>query len=661
MAGAVHAFPTSAASTLAVTIPFEDPALVLTAVFALVLLGPVVATLVRVPPIIALIAGGILIGPSGLGWVEREGAIETLGGAGLLFLMFTAGVELDLDDFADNRRAAGLFGVATFVVPMALGTVGHLLLGFDMAASVLLASCWASHTLLSYPVFQRLGVVTNRAVSTAVGATIITDVAALLVLVVVVAGDGGDLDVAFVASMLPKLVLAFAAILFGLPRLAMWFFRRAGRDRISRFLFVCVALYGSAAVAEIAGTEAIIGAFLAGLALNRLVPNGGLLMERIEFFGGTFLVPIFLISVGMIVELDALTDTSTLGTAAGFCAIVIGAKLLAAVGAGRLLRFDTTEIMSMFSLSVAQAAATLAAVFVGLEAGIIDQAAVNAVVVVILVTCLASSLGAARFGAGLPAPPAKDLTIGQRVLVGMTDELGPDTIDLASRLAAPESGSVLPVQVLDLEATPAEVQEKRGVLVSTLEPQILGTGAEATPIIRLDLTPNAGLLHAAVENGATCLVLGWRGYTARRGATLGEQLDVLLALSPVPVLVHRSGAESGVRRVVLAVDPADLTPSGRRTLNLTIALSERLAISHKVPWAIVTPEDASVIAETEGLELTPTIDVDTRPLHVSLPERVNPSDLVVVGVPRALDGLGAGVARIAREALGCRILAVAAR
>ena len=657
----MHAVPPVAASTFAVSIPFDDPALVLATVFAVVLLGPVVATAVRVPPIIALIAGGILIGPSGLGWVEREGAIELLGGAGLLFLMFTAGVELDLDDFAENRKAAGLFGVATFLVPMALGTVGHLLLGFDGAAAVLLASCWASHTLLSYPVFQRLGVVTNRAVSTAVGATIITDVAALLVLVVVVAAAGGTLDVAFFASLLPSLVAAFAVILFGLPRLATWFFRRAGRDRISRFLFVCVALYGSSAVAEIAGTEAIIGAFLAGLALNRLVPNGGLLMERIEFFGGTFLVPIFLISVGMIVEVDALTNTSTLGTAAGFCAIVIGAKLLAAYGAGRALRFDAVEIMSMFSLSVAQAAATLAAVFVGLEADIIDQSAVNAVVVVILVTCLASSLGAARFGSHLPAPPAKDLTIGQRVLVGITDETDPGTIDLASRLAAPESGSVLPVQVLDLEARADEVQEKRKLLVSTLEPQILGTGAEATPLIRLDLTPNAGLLHSAVEQSATCLVLGWRGYTARRGAVLGEQLDVLLALSPVPVLVHRHGAESGIRRVVLAVDPADLTPSGRRTLKLTLALSERLATSHKVGLTIVAPGDAAIIAETEGAEVQPDIVVDTRPLHASLAEVVQTSDLLVLGIPRALDGLGAGVARIAREVPGCRMLAVAAR
>jgi Kef-type K+ transport system membrane component KefB len=646
---------------LGVTLPFDDPALVLAAVFALVLFAPVAANLARLPPIIGLIAGGILIGPNGLGWVERVGAIELLGGAGLLFLMFTAGVELDLDDFTTNRNAAGLFGVLTFLVPMVVGTVGHLLLGFDGAAAVLLASCWASHTPLSYPVFQRLGVVTNRAVSTAVGATIITDVAALLVLVVVVGAADGDLDAAFVAGLLPSLAGAFAIILIGLPRLATWFFKRAGRDRISRFLFVCMALYGSAAIAEIAGVEAIIGAFLAGLALNRLVPPGGLLMERIEFFGGTFLIPIFLISVGMLVDVRALTDLTTLGQAAGFCAIVIGAKLAAAAIAGRALHFGVAEVMSMFSLSVAQAAATLAAVFVGLSAGIIEQDTVNAVVVVILVTTLLSSLGAARFGSRLPAPPAKDLTLGQRVLVGITEETDPSAIDLASRLAAPESGSVLPVQVLDLEARPADVQARRTELVSTVEPQILGSGAEATPLIRLDLTPNAGLLHSAIEQGATCLILGWRGYTARRNAVLGEQLDVLLALSPVPVLINRPGAESGVRRIVLAVDPADLSPSGRRTLALTLAISERLAISHKVDWVVVAPADAPIIAEVETSETAPEIIVDTRPLHVSLTDVVNPSDLLVLGIPRALDGLGAGVARVARSVPGCRIVAVAAR
>jgi Kef-type K+ transport system membrane component KefB len=647
---------------LGVTVPFDDPALVLMTVFAVVLLAPVLATLARVPPIIGLIAGGILVGPNGLELVERVGTIELLGGAGLLFLMFQAGIELDLDDFAAHRNGALIFGVATFLLPMLIGTAVHLLLGFDTMASVLLASCWASHTLLSYPTFQRLGVVMNRAVATAVGATIITDVAALLVLVVIVGADGGDLDVAFFAGLLPSLAAAFAFILLIVPRIARWFFKRAGRDRVSRFLFICLALYGSAAVAEIAGTEAIIGAFLAGLALNRLIPHGGLLMERIDFFGGTFLVPIFLISVGMLVDLGALANTETLGWAAGFCAAVIGAKLAAAVLAGTVLGYGGAEIGSMFSLSVAQAAATLAAVFVGLEAGIIDGRAVNAVVVVILVTSLLSSLGATRFGSQLPAPPLKELTLGQRILVGLPDEGDPSAmVDLASRLAAPESGSVLPARILDLEARPADVQARRTAMVETLEPRILGTGAEVTPIIRLDLTPNAGLLHATVEQSATCLILGWRGYTARRDAVLGEQLDALLALSPVPVMVHRDGAESGIRRVVLAVDPGDLSPSGRRTLDLTLLVSARLAASYKVDWTVLTPADAPIIAEVETLDLQPEIAVDVRPLHVAIGDVVGPSDLLVLGIPRALDGLGAGVARAARAAPGCRMLAVAAR
>jgi Kef-type K+ transport system membrane component KefB len=647
---------------LGVSVPFEDPALVLTALFVVVLFGPVLASLARVPPIIGLIAGGVLLGPTGLGWLEREGSVELLGGAGLLFLMFMAGVELDLDDFAANRNAAALFGVTTFLVPMVVGTGVHLLLGFDGMAAVLLASAWASHTLLAYPTFQRLGVVTNRAVSTAVGATIITDVAALLVLVGVVAAASGDLDAAFVARLVPSLIAAFGLILFGLPRLAAWFFRRAGRDRITRFLFVGAALYGSAAVAEVAGVEPIIGAFLAGLALNRLIPVGGLLMERLEFFGGTFLIPIFLISVGMLVDVSALADAQTLIEAGSFTAIVVGGKLAAAALAGRMLDYGRVEILSMFSLSVAQAAATLAAVFVGLRAGIVDEPTVNAVVVVILVTSVLSSLGASRSGSQLPAPPVKELTIGQRVLVGVAEpEAAGSTIELASKLAAPESGEVLPAQILDLEARPADVLARRTAMVEAFEPSILGAGAEATPIIRLDLTPNTGLLHAAVEQSATCLVLGWRGYTTRRGAILGEQLDVLLALSPVPVIVHRAGAESGVRRVVLAVDPADLSPSGRRTLTLTLAIAERLAISYKVPLVVVAPGDAAIIAETEHSEVTPQIAVDTRPLHVSLADHVVPSDLLVLGIPRALDGLGAGVTRIARQVSGCRLVAVAAR
>lgn len=651
------------AHVLAVEVPFEDPALVLLALFAVVLVGPLVSGVARLPPIIGLIVGGLLIGPNGLGLVERVGAVELLGGAGLLFLMFQAGLELDLEDFAVNRRGAGLFGVATFAVPMVTGTVGHLLLGFDLAAAVLLASCWASHTLLAYPVLQRLGAVANRAVATAVGATIVTDVAALLVLVVVVRADEGALDAAFVLQFVPKLAAAGFVILWILPRVASAFFRRAGRDRIGRFLFVGVALYGAASLAEVAGTEAIIGAFLAGLALNRLVPPGGLLMERIDFFGGTFLVPMFLISVGMLVDpAVAFTDPGSLGRAAAFTAIVLGSKLVAAVASGRLLHFDRAEILSMFSLSVAQAAATLAAVFVGLEAEIIDRETVNAVVIVILLTCLASTLGAARFGPQLPLPPPKDLTIGQRVMVGVVDAVDPTpSIQLAAMLAADESGEVVPIQILDLESTPADVTARRAAMAEALEPMILATGAEASPAIRLDLTPNAGLLHAVVEQQATCLVLGWRGHTTRRHAVLGEQLDALLALSPVPVIVHRPGAESGVRRVVLAVTAEDLTPAGRRTLPLVLALAMRLSASQRVPLTVVTPADDPVIVEVGHDERLPEIVVDDRRPWVSLADHCGPSDMVVISIPRALDGLGAATARVARAVPGSRLVAVGAR
>lgn len=647
----------------AVEVPFTDPALVLAAVFAVVLAGPLLSSPVRLPPIIGLILGGLLIGPNGLGLVERAGAVELLGGAGLLFLMFQAGLELDHDDFAVNRKGAGLFGVATFVLPMALGTVAHLLLGFGGYAAVLLASCWASHTLLAYPVFQRLGVVASRAVATAVGATIITDVAALLVLVIVVQGAEGSLTVGFIAQFVPRLAAAAFVILWVLPRLAAVFFRRVGRDRISRFLFVALALYTSAGIAEIAGTEAIIGAFLAGLAMNRLVPAGGLLMERIEFFGGTFLVPLFLISVGMLVDPSvALTDPESLTRAAGFVAVVLVSKFLAAALSGSVLRFDRVEVLSMFSLSVAQAAATLAAVFVGLEAEIIDESTVNAVIIVILVTCLVSTLTATRYGPMLPAPPAKDLTIGQRVLVGVTEGADPGpVIEIAAAIAAPESGSVIPVQVLDLESTAAEVQTRRSAMVDSLEPLILATGAEASPTIRLDLTPNAGLLHAAVEQQATCLVLGWRGYTTRRHAVLGEQLDVLLPLSPVPVLVHRDGAESGARRVVLAVTGDDFTPVGRRTLRLTVQIAQRISASMRLELKVVTPADDPVIAEIGHDERLPEIIVDDRRADVALAEHVFASDLLVLGIPRALDGLGAGTARVARAVPACRIVAVAAR
>lgn len=317
------------------TTPFTQPAPVFLVLFLLVLVMPRLAERLRLPGLVGLIAGGLLVGPNGLGLVEREGPVALLGGAGLLYLMFQAGLELDLDEFGNRRGQAFTFGALTFALPFLVGAIIHLWIGYEMLAALLLASCWSSHTLLAYPVYQRARVVSNRAVAVAVGGTIITDTAALLVLVLLARAHEGELDAGYALALLPTLAAGAVVILVVLPRIASWFFASIGQERSARFLFVVLVLFASSAVAEVAGVEPIIGAFLAGLAMNRRVTEGGTLAAQVHFFGANFLIPLFLISVGMLIDPAVIVaDTQTLQRALAFTAAIVIGKSAAAAATG---------------------------------------------------------------------------------------------------------------------------------------------------------------------------------------------------------------------------------------------------------------------------------------------------------------------------------------
>jgi Kef-type K+ transport system membrane component KefB len=432
-------------------LPLVDAGLVFAVLMGAILVAPLLARRLRLPEIIVLLGLGFVVGPTGLGVLERAGAVATLGTVGLLYLMFVAGLELDLEDFVANRRHALVFGGLTFIVPMTLGTVVSLALGYTVLAALLLASCWASHTLLTYPTFQRAGTAGHRAVATAVGATIITDTAALLVLAVVARAHQGELGPMFWATLLPSLVALVVGTMWGLPRLARRFFSGPGQDRELRFVFVLACLFVVASLASLAGIEAIVGAFRAGLALNRAVPNGGALMERVDFVGRALFIPLFLLATGMLVDWRVLTDPQTLGIGLAFVLVAVGSKLLAAVTGGRVLGYRGAEVAAMFALSNTQAAATLAAVVVGLRVGLIDEEVVNAVLLVILATSIVSSAVATRYAPRL-VTPRRGRPLGDVVVVPVANpDTAPRLLRLASAFARADGGVVVPVLVAPSE------------------------------------------------------------------------------------------------------------------------------------------------------------------------------------------------------------------
>ncbi|MEX2621175.1 MAG: cation:proton antiporter [Egibacteraceae bacterium] len=609
-------------------LPLTEADWLFAVLMSLVLVVPLLAERVHVPAIVGLVLAGALVGPGGLGLVAREGAVGTLGTIGLLYLMFLAGVELDLEEFAARRRDSAIFGVLTFAFPMALGFGSSLLLGFGTLASVLLASCWASHTLLSYPVFRRYGTIANRSVSTSVGGTIITDTAALLVLVVVASAFQGELSAVFWLSLAAGIAAVGVVTLWVLPRIGRWFFARFAHEGGIRFVFVLAALFAASALAHLGGLEPIIGAFLTGLGLNRLVPNGSRLMERIEFVGSNLLIPLFLLSVGLLIDVRLLTDPRTLLLAVVFASVAIVAKAAAAEVSGRVFGYTRAEVGAMVSLSMAQAAATLAAVVVGLRIGLLDTDVVNAVVVVILATCLLSSSIAGRIAPRL-VPPAPRRALGTVVVLPVVrPESAVGLARLGAAIAQADAGVVVPVTVAVGDHGIAALDELRTVN-ARVEQMAREHGVETRGVVRLDASPAAGVLHSVIEQQASVLLMGWHG--PDHAAMFTTVTAPILAESPAPVLLARLEAASPAR-VVVVVPHADTTVGGQANLRLALDVGRRLGLLHRCAVVALACVATPAVLATVDQTLGEPAEVDARAAATVVRERTASDDLVVFPV-----------------------------
>ena len=378
---------------LAVEFPPESAEWTFFVAAAVLLAGPVVAERFRLPGLVGIVLGGMLVGPFVLDWLTREGVVESLGELGLLFLMFLAGLELDLDEFQRNRKPALTFGALTFTLPFVLGLLLVLPFGYGLATAALYGSLWASHTLIAYPIVQDRKLTRHRAVGMASGGTVITDTLALFVLAVVVGSvESDDRSSVILVKLLLGLVVLVFYCAFVLPRIGRWSLAHLGQGRVPTFLFLLAALTSAALVADRMGLEGIVGAFFAGLALNRLVSSRAEDKEHFEFIGAALLVPFFLLSTGMLLDPRQFTELTVLALAGASLVIVLVGKATAAYVSGRRSGFGSSEIKLVFGLTVAQAAATLAAVTIGTEAGIFDENLLSATLVVVLATVIVSSI-----------------------------------------------------------------------------------------------------------------------------------------------------------------------------------------------------------------------------------------------------------------------------
>ncbi|WEK71271.1 MAG: cation:proton antiporter [Candidatus Chryseobacterium colombiense] len=389
--------------TLHTSLPVEDPVLKFLLVLIIILAAPLLLNKIKVPHLLGLIIAGAVIGPNGFNILARDSSIVVTGTTGLLYIMFLAGLEIDMGDFKKNKWKSLTFGIYTFTVPFILGYLGGVyILNFSVLTSILFASLFSSHTLIAYPLVSKLGISKNSAVNITVGGTMITDILALLVLAIIVGMSQGDVKTEFWVKLSVSFIVFALVVLLIFPIIGRWFFKKVD-DKISQYIFVLVMIYLAALLAEFAGVEAIIGAFFAGLALNRLIPHTSSLMNRVEFVGNAIFIPFFLISVGMLIDFKVFFKSwETLEVAAIMLIASIGGKYVSAVMTQKTFRLTKEEGRLIFGLSSASAAATLASVMVGYniilsesETGepvrLLNEHVLNGSILLILISCTISS------------------------------------------------------------------------------------------------------------------------------------------------------------------------------------------------------------------------------------------------------------------------------
>ena len=368
-----------------------NPLAIISLVLATILLVPMVCRKVRIPSIVGFILVGILVGPYGLGLLNSGTAIQTLGKIGMLYIMLQAGIEVDINDFRQQRSRAVLFGLYSFVLPFGLGLLTSRLLGYDWLTSALLGAMYASHTLMTYPIVSRYGVQKNAAANIAIGGTMLSISLSLVVLAVIINRPSVEMGGMSMGWFVGRVVLTILLIMVAFPWLAQRFFKRWS-DPTSGFLIVMTMMVVSALLADWSGLEGILGAFICGVALNRLVPNLSPVMQRINFVGNNIFVPLFLLGVGMMIDVSVIwSGWATLVIALVMIATKLAGKWLASWLAQRSFGLQPVERQLMFGLTHATAAGTLAIVTIGYETGLFDAVILNAAVLMILMLCTSAS------------------------------------------------------------------------------------------------------------------------------------------------------------------------------------------------------------------------------------------------------------------------------
>lgn len=558
-----------------------EPIVAFVVLLAIILIIPPIFERLRLPGLVGLLVAGVVLGPYGLKLLNSDtDTMNLLSDIGLIYLMFVAGLEVELEQFNRTKDRSAGFGFLTFIVPLTMGTIVGRVFGFGWNASILIGSLFASHTLLAYPIISRLGVVNNEAVTVTIGATIFTDIGALLVLAVCIGIHAGDFSPLKLAILLGSLAIYTAVILLGLYRLGRFFFRRSGDEEGNQFLFVLLAVFLAAVGAQLIGVEKIVGAFLAGLAVNGVVGDSPV-KEKVVFVGSVLFIPIFFVDMGLLVNLPVfirnLTTPRSLSLTIAVVLGLISSKFLAAFFTKLIYRYRFNELMVMWSLSLPQVAATLAATLVGFRAKLLTEDVLNSVIVLMLVTSTLGPVLTAKFAPKLETAEVSsegDQAIAwdetdARPVVSVVPVYNPQTeqnlIELAAILTRGHSASrIVPLSIavghvhMNDPQLGVSLRRSEGLLTSAVEIS-REVGVEAEPLIRIDDSIAQGINRASREQNANLIVMGWGRRTGFQARLFGNVIDSVLWSSHCPVAISRLlDSPTKLQRILVPMENLEL-------------------------------------------------------------------------------------------------------
>lgn len=626
--------------------PFQSSVLVFAVILFIILLAPLLFRRIKIPGIIGLILAGVIIGPHGLNLIAKNSAIDLFSTIGLLYIMFLAGLELDLKGFATYKHKSIVFGFFTFFVPFAIGyPVCRYLLEFSFETSFLVSSMFATHTLVTYPIVSRLGISRNEAVGITVGGTMLTDTAVLIILAVISGSVSGEITMDFWIKFSISVVLFLLVVLYLIPKLATWFFRNFEGEKNSHFIFVLAMVFLAAFLSEVAGLEPIIGAFAAGIALNRLIPHTSSLMNRLEFVGNSLFIPFFLISVGMLINLTVITKGSiALIIAATLTIVALIGKYVAAWITAAIFGYSKAYRNLIFGLSSSHAAATIAVIMVGFRLGIVDENILNGTIVLILVTCLVASFVTEHSAKKvlimdkLIAPELPTIR-DQKILIPIYNPNNMERLlDLAMAIKNPKNR--FPIVSLSVVADDQEARQKLVEAKQKLEKAIIHLSAvdqEVEIITTISHNVPSGIKRVATEIFATEIIIGFALKSQYTDLLFGNIIKYIVENTSQAVWVCSISPQLSQRKKIVVICPryADREYGFELWLSRVFRLADSLKVSCDF---LSTPQSFRHVNEyiqTNKITIsTSHIEFTDWNNFLEISAFIQPTDLVIITLPR---------------------------